>query len=154
MQLYHPFYWAVALNQKDDITALVNSEDDINKINIEQKEAPLHAAARLGLMDATKILLQHGANVNVSIDTKITPLHYALAYGNFDIARLLIENCAAVNATIMMDEILPHIEEIMPLGKGQTPLHLAIYWNRSDIVRCLLQKGANINALTAIGETP
>lgn len=52
---------------------------------------PLHNACSYGHFEVTDMLIQHGANVNVSDLWKFTPLHEAAAKGKYEIVRLLLQ---------------------------------------------------------------
>lgn len=52
---------------------------------------PLHNACSYGHFEVTDMLIQHGANVNVSDLWKFTPLHEAAAKGKHEIVRLLLQ---------------------------------------------------------------
>lgn len=45
-------------------------------------------------MEVAELLIQHGANVNVTDLWRFTPLHEAAAKGRFDICRLLLKHGA------------------------------------------------------------
>lgn len=103
-------------------------------------ETPLHAAASLGSPEIIRLLLKHGAAVNVQAGPdRYTPLHLAVEDGGADSALLLIEagaDLASVNR------------------KLQTPLHLAALSQSIETVELLLAKGADPNASDADGRTP
>jgi hypothetical protein len=74
-------------------------------------------------LSAVKILLEHGASINVAGKAGWTPLHLAAAYGRrADLVRLLVENGAVVDAT---DD------------QGRTPLDRARENDRGQIVTYL-----------------
>ena len=52
----------------------------------------LHVAAFNGLKDVVQLLLDRGAEPNISDQDGITPLSYALLRGRMDIANILTEN--------------------------------------------------------------
>ena len=61
---------------------------------------PLHVAVLAGQMEAAKLLLEQGANINAKADDEHggTPLHWGAATGRKDLATLLIDAGANVNA--------------------------------------------------------
>lgn len=75
----------------------------------------LHEAARNGHVDMLRVMLEKGADVNLTQDAPAdagnTPLHIACIYGNADVVKLLIENGA--------DDTLQNVA-------GETPAHLAV----------------------------
>lgn len=78
---------------------------------------PLHRAAQKGRTDLARLLLDHGANVNIKGGgIEITPLHWAA--GHVEVAKLLITNGADVNAK---DKY------------GATPLHYAARGKGPDV---------------------
>jgi len=81
-------------------------------------------------MDAIRILVQAGADVNLSGGNSLTPLQCAAASGNMEIVNYLLEAGADVNA-ITSDDV--------------TALGAAANAGDIQIVRRLLQAGAEIN---------
>jgi uncharacterized protein len=59
---------------------------------------PIHSAVAANNTDITKILLEAGANVNVSQISGLTPLHSAAHHGNIELIILLLEAGANVYA--------------------------------------------------------
>lgn len=104
-----------------------------------------------------KLLLDHGANVNLQTDRGWTLLHTAAYYGHVDLVQLLLDYGADVNSKNK---------------KGRTPLHLAVYnmdlaeydgklsqhedpiGVRTKIVQLLLEHGANVDSQDNDGKTP
>jgi len=66
---------------------------DINATNALGDNA-LHIAVRWGDLEAARILLAHGINVNQKGEEGYTPLHEACSRGNKDIVKLLLESGA------------------------------------------------------------
>jgi ankyrin repeat protein len=91
------------------------------------------------LIGITKLLLEHGADVNAKTPDGDTPLHYAAMHRNYEVVPLLISFGAKINAK----------------GKGDwTPLHWAAMGTSLELVEILLAEGADINAKDKLGETP
>jgi ankyrin repeat protein len=62
------------------------------------KVAPIHSACAISSAALTKLLLRHGASVNIKQTNDITPLHETAHNGNTELTRLLIEHGADINA--------------------------------------------------------
>ncbi len=102
---------------------------------------PLHLAAYFGGEKAARMLVEHGADVNVVSRNamKLTPLHSAAISGSLGIVRLLVEKGADVN--------------VQQHG-GWTPLHAAAHNGDEKMVEFLLSCGADTAAKSADGKTP
>jgi ankyrin repeat protein len=95
-------------------------------------------AAAFGTVDAMKLLIDAGANVNDSSKLGVTALHWCA--GDIRKVRLLLDHGAHVDARSQM---------------GRTPLLVAAYTNgASEIVKLLAGKGADINTADTTGITP
>jgi hypothetical protein len=101
----------------------------------------------LGTVDTTitKLLLDHGAQVNHKDDFEYTTLHYAIADWNSgsglvgcEMAAMLIEHGAGVNSLN---------------GMGASPLHTAAFGNNFRTIECLVLHGENINTVDNLGNT-
>lgn len=101
-------------------------------------QAPLHLASTLGMFDIARLLLDHGAEVNIRDGTDWTPLHFASRDGHVEIAQLLLERGASLNAQSI---------------SGYSPLLLASRNGRFETVRFLLDHGADVS-IRAGGLTP
>ena len=101
--------------------------------------SPLHVASIYGHADFSRILLEHGANVNAHDHVDWTPLHYASLWGHLRVAQLLLEHKALSD----------------PRNKyNDTPLHMASGSGHLEIVRLLLDHGADAAARGADSLTP
>lgn len=94
----------------------------IDKLNGHGKSL-LHMAVSFGDEDIVRLLLELGANPNVSDNSEKVPLYYA--FTNDKINRLLIANGSKVDIINM---------------KGKTPLGFAIAWNDYETVKLLLPR--------------
>ena len=71
------------------------------KVPVEKRkgeETYLHFAAFLGHVEAIKVLLGNGSDVNAVNKIEETALHVAAYFGNVDVMKVLIQNGADANA--------------------------------------------------------
>jgi ankyrin repeat protein len=102
----------------------------------------LHLAAFFGQEDAARILIEHGAEVNLvarHASIHVTPLHSAAAGSHSEIVKLLLEHGADPNAA---------------QDAGFTPLHSAARNDDRDSVEALLEAGADPSLANDEGKTP
>jgi Ankyrin repeats (3 copies) len=64
---------------------------DLNARGFFDDVTPLHLASRDGHVQVTRVLLEHGADVNARDISKWTPLRHALDEGHVEVARALIK---------------------------------------------------------------
>jgi ankyrin repeat protein len=95
------------------------------------KWTPLHAASEGGHVGAVRVLLDHGARMNVRLDDGRKPLHLASRNGHLKVVQLLLERRAASNSNSRTD--LSH------------PLYLAAISGHIEVVRVFLDHGAEVN---------
>jgi ankyrin repeat protein len=110
---------------------------------------PLMYAARQGSLDAARVLVEAGAELNATDPDGTTPLMFTVINGHYDLARFLVEKGADVNlpdragmtplyAAVDMRNMPP------PFGRpNPTPMVVAA---SLDAMRMLLAHGANPNA--------
>jgi hypothetical protein len=91
----------------------------------------LHFAAVEGHVEIAKLLLRHGANVDVEDEHGLTALHLATKAGFVEMAELLLEDGAYVDTR---DKT------------GWTALHWAVYADQEAVVSVLLDHEANVDA--------
>ena len=90
--------------------------------------------------DVTRLLLEHGADINARNDNGSTPLHLAAEDGSLEVVRVLLEHGANVG-----------VQD----NEGRTPLYVAAAgYERVEVVRMLLEHGANVGAKDNRGRTP
>jgi len=99
---------------------LIEHGADVNARN-HQGLTPLHMATTLGEVDVTKVLLENGADPNVTLQS-LTPLHVAAFAGYPDIVELLLKHGAD-----------PSIRD----SDGKTALDFARESNRKDVVKII-----------------
>jgi ankyrin repeat protein len=163
------FYQAIRNNDLSTLRTLLKASD----VNLkDQKEStPLMHAAAFGSVEAMKILLDAGADVNAKNALSVSPILWCA--GDLEKVRLLVSKGADVNAHSKQNQTPLLIaashdgaSEIVRLllDKGAdasargfmntTPLLSATYANDAAIVKMLLQKGVDVNAKDATGQTP
>ena len=67
---------------------------------MEDGRTPLHIACENGQVDAARLLLEKGAEVDRADKDGATPLFIACWNGHVDVARLLLDNGAEVDRAI------------------------------------------------------
>ena len=111
------------------IEALIKAGANANTV-FGEGETALMTAARTGKLDAVKVLLSNGANVNAKEPRQgQTALMWAAAEGNADVVAELVERGADI-----------HVR-----SDGFTPLLFAIREGRMNVVKTLLKSGADVN---------
>eukprot|EP00041_Stephanoeca_diplocostata_P039339 m.1615097 g.1615097 ORF g.1615097 m.1615097 type:complete len:243 (+) comp25371_c2_seq2:114-842(+) len=103
------------------------------------KRTSLHAAACSGNIEIVDMLLEHGANPNVTDKFSRTPLHDAAQDGAMDIVESLLRYGAKPNPKD---------------AYGRTPMHLAAYGGFSEVLLLLMKYGAPTNSKAKNGRTP
>jgi ankyrin repeat protein len=130
---------------------------------------PLLRAAKTFDTDAMKLLLAHGARLDLPNSSGVSPIHAAAGYGSLECdirgygpgiphymtadveeksietLTVLLEAGADVNAVTTGGQ--------RGKGPGQTPLFGAAFWGWNDVITFLVSKGAKIDARDAEGRT-
>ncbi len=123
--------------------ALVKALLAIPAITANAREAdgstPLHYAAGEDYVDAAKILLDHGALVDLENVAGQTPLSVAIKQGSDPLVAMLLQS--------------PHFEVNKPHDDGVTPLHDAVLCDRENVVMQLLHmRNIDVNGIARHGE--
>ena len=111
------------------VTNLIEFGADVNAVNKEMnRETPLHYAVMKNKLEAVKILLPNGANINTKTRKESqSSLHIASKNGHIDMVKYLIEKGASINDADI---------------SGDTPLDFAMKNGHSEVVKHLILKGA------------
>lgn len=124
---------ALHTNQSiNSLLTIINAKDS-------DKNTALYYACQLNDQNIVKLLIDIGADVNITNCKKKTALHEVAILGHTEIAKLLIDNGADVNAK---DK------------DNATPLHKAALVGDTVIAKLLIDNKANINIQDDIGYTP
>jgi len=128
--------------RKGDVESLASllSEESVvlNALDPVSGFAALHLAAGHGEHEAVKLLLEHGARVNVETREGITPMQCAAGPGHGDIVRHLV---SAPGVALDVQERV----------HGFTALMMSAHMGHLDCVRALLDAGANARLTLLIG---
>ncbi|CAG9861802.1 unnamed protein product [Phyllotreta striolata] len=115
---------------KEFVEVLQQEEMSVNLVD-QNGYTPLHIATLHGYKEIVTLLLEKGANINLSISDNIeTPLSLAIKKGYEDIVKLLLHKGADINQR---------------LPKGYAPLHSAIKAKNFNIIKMLVEEGADVN---------
>ena len=112
---------------------------DVNAQRTDDKVTPLHLASSWNHYMAVRLLLEHGADANITRDDGFSPLHIAASIGYFNVARLLIDGGSSID---------------LLTKTGRTPLRMAVESKHYMIARLLLDHGADVNIPANDGYTP
>jgi uncharacterized protein len=159
--------WAVAQGHPDVARELIAKGADVNarsafqkwerQVTAEPREkwmpagalTPLQFAVRQNCLACAKILIENGADVNITDENGVPVLTTAIINGHYDVAAFLVEKGANVNTADRT---------------GRTPLYSAVDFhsmpdsNRPapkvdqnqvssfDLIKILIAKGADVNA--------
>lgn len=121
---------AIKNNNLDEVRCIILNE----KININEKydftdDSALHFASIYGNLEAMKILIEFGANINQKNYNNETSLHYAVYNGRLEIVKFLITLEININEKN---------------NYGVSPLRIASYGGYFEIVKILVENCANI----------
>ena len=130
----------------DLVASLLRLGADVNSSKNERGGTPLVAGCRSGSTELVKLLIEHGADVNMRAVTTtyvFTPLGMALSEGHEEVAVLLIEHGADVNA-------LGTEGTEGELTVSLTPLMLAAGNGLQHATKLLLERGAEVDKETEV----
>ena len=117
---------AVRANAVDQVKKLLERGAIPNNVQLFS-ETPLHTAAAMGYEECTRLLVSHGACLEVLMGPmKMTALHLAAQDGNVDSLQVLVSGGSSVDARN---------------ARGQSALHLAALAQSPETVEVLLKSG-------------
>ena len=129
---------AVGQGQVARAKALLKAGANINTPHPPWQLTPLLVASELNF-DMVKLLVNHGAKVNVSDRDGITPLMRAVTLRDLRMVQLLLDAGAQINVKD---------------NRGHTALTHAVLRSDAPILRLLIERGADVDVVAAMGTTP
>lgn len=129
---------AVGLGQVARTKALLKAGANVNTPHPPWQLTPLLVASELDF-DMVKLLVNHGAKVNVSDRDGITPLMRAVTLRDLRMVQLLLDAGAQINVKD---------------NRGHTALTHAVLRSDAAILKLLIDRGAGVDVVAAIGTTP
>ena len=162
-----PLMWAAAEGHGDAMKVLIEGGADVNArssiIAWERQRTeeprdkwlppggltPLLFAAREGRVDSARVLLDHGADINIVSPDRHTSLIIALSSGHFDVAGLLIERGADVNMEDKVGQTALYAAvdaHTVPGSNRPAPKETDDTLSSLDVITMLLAKGAKVDA--------
>ncbi|MEQ1932729.1 MAG: ankyrin repeat domain-containing protein [Fimbriimonadaceae bacterium] len=123
------------------LKAMVESpKTDVNKRGGAQQQYPLHAAAWLGRLDWVKLLVEHGAKINIQKENGQTALHSAAMQntkGNADVITYLLKKGA--KADLRSKGAIGYTQVTVAGAIAETPLEIAMRKGFKQIIAVLSQ---------------
>lgn len=156
------------------LSSIVSQHPNVlNLLDAKLGWAPLYRTVICGHIDATKFLLEKGADPNIQNRMGETPLHQAALHNNIKLAKILLRHKANVNAQ-QHDGDSPlhsacskgHVEIVRLLLKHKaetsitnnlyekTPLHIAVEEGHYKVVQALLCAGVSLSSRDKAGKIP
>ena len=155
--------WAAAdWGQEDIVKRLLAAGANVNG---RPEKRPLRAAASSGHLGVATLLVEHGADVDLTDGESNTPLRSAVWMGDRATAEYLIEHGATIDidsaaalGLVYEARNLLAANPALAHGTGKpystAPLHLAAEWGHLDMVELLIAHHADPNAVIYSGLTP
>jgi ankyrin repeat protein len=119
---------------------------------------PLLRAAKAMDAPVVKLLLEHGANLNLANVRGMTPTVAAAGVGSID-----ADTRGWFTTEDVQQRSIASLDLLLKAGgdvnaadpqRGSTLLHGAAFWGWNDVVKYLVEKGANLEAKDSRGFTP
>ncbi|KAM0497400.1 hypothetical protein ACHAP8_006892 [Fusarium lateritium] len=123
----------------ETLHVLLRNGADVSTTTGTSERTALHWAADLGDLEAVKILISHGSNVEAQTIQGSGPLHLAVDNGNVQVIQALLEADASIQGVD---------------GEGWSPLHVACRRGHEGAVQLLIKRGANMALKCKQDHTP
>jgi ankyrin repeat protein len=150
---FTPLLFAAQQGDVESGRLLLRARVDLNDRSGKDRKSPLIVAAASGNKDFAALLLDNGADADVSDDGGFTALHYAASdKSGADMVRALLMHGAHPNPRTMKDSREYVYAGVNPTGA--TPLFLAASLGNVETVRALIAGGADPFMTTDKGTAP
>ena len=149
---------------------------ELEQKGIEFSETELLNRIGKNDIEAVKLFIEAGVDINKPILDVTYALAFAIGTGQLEMVKFLIENGAGVNSMFVDSSTGYYMSPLMVaaatgnleivkflIKKGAdvnvkncqfTPLHLAVYSDQLEVAKFLIKKGADVNAIAIDGSTP
>lgn len=134
------FYFAVKRNKLAEVQKYIDGKIDLNAHN-DAGDTALHIAAKQGLPEMAKLLLDNGANPRKGKkdDPGQLPIDDAVNFGKTELVALLTRHGGYIPGNTV---------------DGRTLLHRAVEKGKPGMVEAMIKAGADANEMTPNGTTP
>ena len=88
---------AITEGDRGKVVELVDKEAVINTKDDNSGHIPLQVAAQIGSMEFVRLLLDKGADINLTNDFGTSALHLSILGGHEEVTRLLLDEGADIN---------------------------------------------------------
>lgn len=124
-------HWAIYSNDAEKMKCLLeHCPKNFENARDDGGWAPLHLAAKYGLVEIINVLIKFGADINIrKLDSRV-PLHVATMFKRVEAVDVLLKHGADIEAKDR---------------DGRTALHMAAYEGFTDVVKKLIEYGSDIN---------
>lgn len=140
-------YRAIFDDSIDVLKLLLSHNKSVLKL--PQNQLLLHFACQNRQVEAVKVLIANGCDVNLADTSGDTPLHYSAD---------CFRNCVFDREGRLVEIVKQLIEAGADVNRknegGETPLHIAVWKGRIDMIDILLSNKADINAREKYEKTP
>ena len=175
MHYHSDVTYAVIEGNIEALTQLLTANPDEANMSDWTGVTPLGYTVQTNNIDAARVLIEHGADVNRKYDPDgyrglTTPFYEATKADRVEMVELMMEhggdpyktvnydtpfNHAMGSGSIRMVEVfLKDVEDINAMPDGITLLTTAAAYNRIDLVQRLIELGADVNKVNSLGYAP
>jgi len=136
----------VNIRYQDGFTALIVAVSEAHEhLQIDKEIYHENNQRYRQFNEVVRLLVEAGANPNLSNDSEQTALHAAGNFGETDIAKTILDTCLTHKKMINLNA-----EDLY----GLTPLHFACRAGNLRMAELLIEWGADVNAQEKYGFTP
>lgn len=172
ISLSAPLRRAAQMDKFAEAAALVKRSPEMVKSHDDLRRTPLHFACAQAGLPLVELLLDTGADVNVTDFADNTPLHGAAFAGNADIINALLarkadpshrnrqratplHQAAYRGAVLAVEALLRGKADVKAVDNvGETALHRAATGGHVVVLKLLLDRGAEVNVRDRQGQSP
>ncbi|MCS5710637.1 ankyrin repeat domain-containing protein [Candidatus Berkiella aquae] len=171
--LFSELHTAASLGDVSTMRILLTRNNTLLHSLDMQGNTPLHSAVLNNQFEAVKMLVSHGAKLNIVNQAGYPPIcgtnseikNYLLENGAeeynddyvpIDLAKTELHNAIVLDDLDKIDELVDENNESLNVANraGETPLQLAITLKKYDTAVKLIKMGSRLDVVNIYGETP